>query len=70
MNHFTPDSLEREFVGAGHGPVLMVIILLLVSLGLAVFAVWLGTSSGTDPRKAALFYVVGISRVDRNRESI
>jgi hypothetical protein len=70
MTNIAADYIHRGLGGLNRRPVLTVIILLLVVFGMAVFAVWLGTTSGPNPRKSELFYVVGIATAEHNRESI
>jgi hypothetical protein len=70
MNQATTDDIQREFGGTRYRPVLTAMILLLIALGMAVFAVWLGTAGGPHPRRSTQFYVVGISKVEHNRECI
>jgi hypothetical protein len=70
MNQVTTDTIQREFGGSRHRPVLTAMILLLIALGMAALAVWLGTAGGPHPRRSTQFYVVGISTVDHNRECI
>ncbi len=70
MSNFTADTIYRSLGGISRRPVLTVMILLLIALGMAVFGVWRGTSSGPNPRKSDLFYVVGLFTADHNRGSI
>ena len=70
MTHFTADTIHRSLGGLNRKPALTVVILLLVALAIAVFAMWLGTASGPNSRRPELFYVVGMSTADHHREFI
>ena len=69
MTNIAADYIHRGLGGLNRRPVLTVLILLLVAFGVAVFAVWLGTAGGPNPRKSELFYVVGIGTTEQSRES-
>jgi hypothetical protein len=70
MTNIAADYIHRGLGGLNRRPALTVIIVLLVAFGMAVFAVWLGTASGPNPRRSELPYIVGIGTTDHNRESI
>jgi hypothetical protein len=70
MTNIAADCIHRGLGRLNRRPVLTVIILLLVAFVMVVFAMWLGTASGRNPRKSDLLYVVGIATADHNRESI
>jgi hypothetical protein len=70
MTNIAADYIHRGLGGLNRRPVLTVILLLLVVFGMAIFAVWLRTTSGPNPRRSELLYIVGIATGDQNRESI
>jgi len=70
MTNIAADYIHRGLSGLNRRPVLTVIILLLAAFGMAVFAVWLGTASGSNTHRSELPYIVGIGTADHNRESI
>ena len=70
MTHFTADTIHRSLGGLNRKLGLTAVILLLVALGIAVFAMWLGAASGPTSRRPDLFYVVGIFNADHHREFI
>jgi hypothetical protein len=69
MTNIAADYIHRGLGGLNRRPVLTVLIFLLVAFGVAVFAVWLGTSSGANSHKSELFYVAGATITQHNRES-
>jgi len=70
MTNIAADYIHRGLGGLNRRPVLTVIILLLAAFVMAVFAVWLGTASGPNPRRSELLYIVGIGTTNHNREFI
>ena len=69
MTNIAADYIHRGLGGLHRRPVLTVIILLSVAFATAVFAVWLGTASGRNPRGSELLYIVGNSTADHYRGS-
>jgi hypothetical protein len=70
MTPLADDYIHRRLGDLRRRPVLTVMILLLAALGMAVFAVWLGTGNGPNPHRSELLYIVGIASAEHNRETL
>jgi hypothetical protein len=61
LTNIAADYIHRGLGSLNRRLVLTVLIVVFVAFGVAIFAVWLGTACGPNPRKSELFYVIGIT---------